>query len=537
MSKFAVKKGFEHQLRELLAARLPEFLVKQRWFGGKARKIRSTEIADIIPMRYGDSAFCVLIVTVNYSEGSSETYSLPVLCLERSSSSADDQTILLNLRGENGEPLLEVADATRNDGFLRALLDAINNEATFQGEQGEFRGFRSKQFAGLDSHPEKKARPKLLTGEQSNTSVIYGERLILKFFRRIEQGINPDLEIGRFLTEKAHFAHIPALAGYLEYGTMSGQPTTQAVLQAFVLNQGDAWRYTLKSLAGFFEKVRRQREQILPERSGEGGERDQNVPEFVQGTVGPYLSAAALLGTRTAELHLALASQMNDPAFTPEPFTADFQQSLLSSLIELASGTFRLLREKLSTLAPQLRKMAERITTREKEIGKCFRSFLHEPIHAMRTRIHGDYHLGQVLYTGTDFVIIDFEGEPARPLAERRMKRSPLQDVAGMMRSFHYAAFAPLVGASGGGDVSPDERQRLEHWAAAWSNWAAGRFLSAYFRTSGPAVYLPQSANETKRLLELHLLEKAVYELGYELNNRPTWVGVPLRGIEQVLSR
>lgn len=233
-------------------------------------------------------------------------------------------------------------------------------------------------------------------------------------------------------------------------------------------------------------------------------------------------------------MHLALASESRDPAFVPEPFTMEFQRELEQSIVGLMARVFALVRDKISALPEEWREKAANLAGREQEIAGRFRAALSHPIHAMRTRIHGDYHLGQVLRTGSDFVIIDFEGEPARPIAERRIKRSPLQDVAGMLRSFHYAAFAPLLGEN---KMRAEDGRKMSRWAESWNNWVADRYLRKYFATASAASYLPQSQEDTQTLLQLHLLEKAIYELGYELNNRPTWVGIPLQGISKLLSQ
>jgi maltose alpha-D-glucosyltransferase/alpha-amylase len=232
-------------------------------------------------------------------------------------------------------------------------------------------------------------------------------------------------------------------------------------------------------------------------------------------------------------MHLALASDASDPAFAPEPFTMDSQQALEQSMNRLLVRVFSLLRDKLKYLPNEWRGNAEKLAERESEIAARFNAALREPIRAMRTRIHGDYHLGQVLRTESDFVIIDFEGEPARSIEERRVKRSPLQDVAGMLRSFHYAAFAPLLGED---RAHGDDVTRMGVWAEAWNSWVADRYLAKYFATAKDASYLPATQAEVQTVLELHLLEKAIYELGYELNNRPTWVGIPLQGIGKLLS-
>jgi len=249
----------------------------------------------------------------------------------------------------------------------------------------------------------------------------------------------------------------------------------------------------------------------------------------------PRLAEMGLLGKRTAELHLALSSESDDPAFAPEPFTIQFQNNLEASCAELTGRTLRLLRARIANVPAEYKDKAAEIAAREHEIVRAFRTALTIPIEAMRIRIHGDYHLGQVLYTGSDFVITDFEGEPARPLAERRTKQSPLQDVAGMLRSFHYAAFAPLLASSTGSSVSRGQVAKLGRWAEGWSRCAANRFLGQYYETTGTARYLPAGSSERSKLLEVYLLAKAIYELGYELNNRPDWVGIPLEGISSLL--
>jgi trehalose synthase-fused probable maltokinase len=357
--------------------------------------------------------------------------------------------------------------------------------------------------------------------------VIYGDRLILKFFRRMEEGENPDLEIGRFLTERARFPHVARIAGSLDYEMPDGALATQAILQQFAANQGDAWRYALKTLSAFYQQAG-----DLPSGGGSAGV-SQSFPEFAGEPMTRLLAEIGLLGQRTAELHLALASTEDDAAFAPEPFTIEFQDRLQESFAKLTNGTLGMLRARMAHVPAEFKRKAAEIAARERDILGIFRAALLAPMEAKRIRIHGDYHLGQVLYTGSDFVIIDFEGEPARPLAERRMKQSPLQDVAGMLRSFHYLAFAPLIAMAASG--SDSRRSQLTRWAEAWSRCAANRFLARYYETSGRAKYLPGSSQERGKLLAMYLLAKAIYELGYELNNRPSWVGIPLEGIAGLL--
>jgi trehalose synthase-fused probable maltokinase len=522
MADSAVGKEMYPELRRLLPPQLPGFLTRQRWFGGKARQIRSAELADVIPIRSEAVDAFLLVVTVKYAEGVDDSYAIPVVPAEPSTKSGEADAASLRLEGTRAGGFVVLTDALKNEAFLKALLELIQQEAVLPGEKGEMRALQTTAFARLYPSSSADLHPKPVGAEQSNSSTIYGDRLILKFFRRVEEGINPDLEVGNFLTEKAHFPHIAQVAGSLQYHTRDGKQMAQGILQAFVPNQGDAWSYTLSSLASFYDRAAKHASQA--------------PSDLAQGSAGPYLKSAGLLGQRTAEMHLALASDPHERAFAPEPFTMEFQRALEKSMLELMARVFGLLREKSSTLPAGWRSKAEELAGRELEIAGRFQSALSRPIHATRTRIHGDYHLGQVLYTGSDFVIIDFEGEPARPLAERRIKRSPLQDVAGMLRSFHYAAFAPLLTSVGEKPMPAEDVGRLSSWAETWNAWVADRFLASYFDTAGAASYLPESREEAQNLLDLHLLEKAVYELGYELNNRPSWVGIPLQGIARLLS-
>jgi trehalose synthase-fused probable maltokinase len=509
------------ELRQNLPAQLPSFLAGQRWFGGKARQILGVEIADAIPIGSDETKAIVLLAKVKYLEGLEETYSIPLVAGQ---SGGDDSARRLEMGNGSG---LVFRDAFCSQEFLAELLDIAERQSDVPGKMGRLRGVRAASFSELVSSAEA-VRPRLLTGEQSNSSVIYGNRLILKFFRRIEEGENPDLEIGRFLAEKAHFPHVPRIAGFLEYQSHRGTKATQAILQEFVPNQGDAWRYAVKTLNSFYERIDSAGEPNLSA--------SEDVPEFAGEAMARLLAEIGLLGKRTAELHLALSSDSDNPAFAPEPFTMEFQNTLEASFAELTSRTLRLLRGRMGSVPVEYQGKASEIAAREQDILHAYRNALSAPIKAMRIRVHGDYHLGQVLYTSSDFVIIDFEGEPARPLSERRGKQSPLQDVAGMLRSFHYAAFAPLLAPATGNSISRSRIAGISRWAEAWSRCAANRFLGQYYEASGAAHYLPAGSQERAKLLQIYLLAKAIYELGYELNNRPGWVGIPLEGISRLLS-
>jgi maltose alpha-D-glucosyltransferase / alpha-amylase len=524
------------ELQKSLPTQLPDFLTAQRWFGGKAHRVRATEVLDVIPFGASQLESFMILARVEYETGVRETYLLPLLVWSADRAPTEDGSHIMkaSIRGAD----LILTDALRNEDFLLGLHAAIEAQGVFRGLRGELRAKQAKTYRDICPAAAGVLKPTPMKVEQSNSSITYGDRLVLKVFRHVEPGVNPDLEIGRFLSENVRFPHVPAVAGWLEYSATDGEQATLGILQEFVPNQGDAWRFTLNSLLEFWQRAAERLAEVSSlnppglyplKRSA------LPMPGIMRELCGKYLDAAALLAQRTAQLHLALASDSATPAFAPEPFTQQFQAALAQSLREKTQNAFALLRAHVAEMTGDTRVEAERILKAESELLKTFATVLSQPVAAMRTRIHGDYHLGQVLYTGLDFVIIDFEGEPARPIAERSVKLSPLQDLAGMLRSFHYAAFASVFAASTGANAhSEDVRQRLKS-AQVWYLCAATHFTSAYLTEAGSASFIPATEEQLATLLRLHLLEKAVYELNYELNNRPDWVRIPLTGIASLL--
>ncbi len=518
---------------------LPAYLGGRRWFGGKARRVKSARIQEVIPLSNARQAVYLLLVNVGYTERNDETYTIPVtyasgkraeeLLLENPRAAL--VRIALRDRGEEGI----LYDALYDERCRDALLEAILSRRRRKGSTGELVG---KAMSGWNRGGDGGGRPEsaLLKGEQSNSSVAYGDRFILKLFRRLDPGVNPDLEIGRFLTTRG-FLHTPPVAGYLEYHRTREDPMTVAVLQNFVPNEGDAWEYTLDHLEHYFEHALAELNRASRPEVPEGSWVDlagQEPPGFVFETIGPYVESARLLGERTAEMHRVLAGETDDPAFSPEPFTKLYQRSLYQSMRSLVGWVFPLLSSRRKELPETAQGLAGPILAEERQLRSRFRSFADRKIRASRIRCHGDYHLGQVLFTGKDFVVLDFEGEPARPLSERRIKRCPVRDVAGMLRSFHYAAYGSLFALEERG-LTLEEGDGPEFWARFWNGWVSTIFLSAYLRAAAPGGFLPESQEELRALLEFYLLEKAIYELGYELNNRPDWVRIPLQGIHDLL--
>ena len=327
------------------------------------------------------------------------------------------------------------------------------------------------------------------------------------------------------------FQGMPPFAGVIEYMPVDGERSALAMLQGFVPNQGDGWMLTLEELARYYENCATV---AFPEGgSAAAGDvmdlAEQEPSQLARDHVGIALDSAARLGRRTAELHLALASPTADPAFTPETLAASDVQSLLAGLRKEASGVLDLLKESIAGLPDDLIDLAGLVLGLRRQILDSFRlARAGDGTFGQRIRIHGDYRLGKVLQVKTDYVIVDFEGEPARPIAARRVKLSPLKDVAGMIRSLGYAAYAGLIGYTA---RRPEDWESLEPWARLWERSTGAEFLRAYRSTAQGALFLPPADGSFRKLLAIHLLDKALNELSYELNNRPTWVRIPLMGI------
>jgi maltose alpha-D-glucosyltransferase/alpha-amylase len=262
---------------------------------------------------------------------------------------------------------------------------------------------------------------------------------------------------------------------------------------------------------------------------------DDSLPSLAYEVMSTYLPAVALLGKRTAEMHLALSRPTDDTAFNPEPFSMLYQRSLFQSMRTRLNHSFDLLQHRLPTLSENLQLLGTEVLNRRKVLNDYFYRITRLPIEAQRIRCHGDYHLGQVLFTGKDFAIIDFEGEPDRPISERRIKSSPLRDVAGMLRSFHYVARAALRTEASSLVHHSATDIPLEEWLNSWSQWSSTAFLQSYLEGMSGSKLLPQSAAQLEQLLNMFILEKSLYELSYELNNRPDWVDIPLEGIASIL--
>ncbi len=496
---------------------LPRFVAAQRWYSAKGEVIRRVRLIDAEWMD-GDYKWLIALYRI---EGATrhgpQTYFLP---LALAWENGDEErlhtmspTTITKIREQANVGI--IADAFADGAFCRAVVQAIGTKQTISCEQGTicflptdaFATFSGEAFANLPIHPP--------ATQGSNTAVALGEQLFLKGYRHLQIGTNPEFEIGHFLTDVAKFPNIAPVLGIVEYQGSDGNNMTLALLQGYVENQGDCWSYTLDYLGRFLEECRTAVEPVEPAAEAHGA----------------YLVLMRTLGQRTGELHNALGIATGDSAFDPEPVTdTDLTDWILRVQAE-AVDTLDLLEHRKQGLAESVREVAQTLVVQRKALIDRLQTCISGQIETVKTRYHGDYHLGQVLLTQNDFVLTDFEGEPTRPFAERRHKHSPLRDVADMLRSFNYAAYTALAHVSA---EQPKDLARFEPLVRDWEAEVGRVFLTAYDEAvHSCGLFAPDTS--LRGLLDLFLLEKVLYEVRYELDNRPDSVVIPLRGILSLL--
>lgn len=505
---------------------LADFLVRQRWFGGKGRPLLGVHLLDCAPLPGQAPPTLLAVIGVEYGDTVKETYSVPIVLRPHAGLGQDtpeDPSLILLFDTPDGP--VSAGDAMRDSSVCLSLVERVRRRSRWHGTRGSFTCGHTDAGHVLLAVPVREAH--LITAEQSNTSVVYDNRLILKLIRKLESGLTPDFEVLEFLTSRTSFRHVPLLVGHIEYDGAIGsdwssrRTATVGVLQSFVSNQGDGWSYALRQLGALLDHV--------PGNSPAGTIAEPHA--HVRRAMEPVLHAMRRLGQITAELHLALASDTTHPVFRPEPIT----QQDLAQWREVMASQIRHVMHELRT-APEGIRAAVGLTADDITVLEtgCLRKLESLAVlvdaPAEKIRHHGDYHLGQVLKTETGFAILDFEGEPARPLPERREKGCALKDVAGMLRSLNYAANAALKNAA---SLSEPARKL----AQGWEELASQSFLDGYFDAARPGVagFLPPSRGQAMQIVQVYQLDKAVYELRYELRNRPGWLSIPLAGLRALL--
>ena len=519
---------FESGIGETLENKiLPRFLTSQRWFAGKGKRIETVRIHEWCELNGTHSPSAVTLIRVRYSDGASETYFAPLSVLSESQAerlmSFGPEAVLCRLRWNGASTVLY--DGACNDGTWRCLIEMIGSTSTMNARRGSIRALPSQLFAQFRGSQGEPAAVRHISAEHTNTAAFFGERLMLKLYRKLESGINPEFELLRYLTEKAGFERSPQLAGAIEYVPFRGESQALAVLQAAVEHQGSGWEWMLDELSRFYE---------FCAAGAQSETQESGIFTVFQDALGFAPEAVTTLGRRTAELHLALAASKDDLSFVPEPLTAADIASLIDFLRGEVERTFKLLRDNVTRLPEELIPEAEQVLDNERHFKTWFEKV--RPLDGVvsKIRVHGDYHLGQVLRVKNDYVIIDFEGEPGRSLSERRAKTSALKDVAGMLRSLSYVAHSALLNYT---NRRPDQLSRLLGYAQLWESAMSSLFLRTYCDRADGAVFLPRDNDQMQELLDLYVWERMLYELRYEIDNRPAWIRIPLQSIAGMIGR
>jgi maltose alpha-D-glucosyltransferase/alpha-amylase len=521
---------------------LPQFIVAQRWFGQKGRALSDTKIATVIPLgTFGKECYLTLI-DVRFVNGTIEQYLLPLALSAQQEGELPESRqlngVICTVACSDGRALGVLQDAVYDRRFIVTLLhlwggnEALGNEEFLLFAKPDLAfalPFTAEDCDTIDLKP--------LGVQQSNSSVKVGGQWVIKLIRRVEDGENPEVEIGRYLTRTVGFAHSPPTLGAITLGQKRGRKTaTIAVLQKYIPNNGDAWSYAQREITSYLRRVSLESPlDYLPPTIEDllNGDYASIEPRIFE-LIGPILTSAQLLGQRTAELHLAFA-QTTEGAFVQEPLSREDRLRLHQHLLTSASRCLQSLHAYTNQLTGHVKEDAKKILANEERIFKTFITIRDRNIVANKIRIHGDYHLGQVLVCHNDFVIIDFEGEPTNSIRERTLKQCPLRDVAGMLRSLDYA------GKSACSSFHTDFRtpnfttNQLLSWVELWSTWMSAQFLKGYFITSRSSSYLPREMPHLITLLKVFLLEKALYEVEYELGHRPDWIHIPIEAVIRMI--
>lgn len=517
---------------------LANYIMRLRWFGGKGRGLEHIRIKSHARIPTEDSSIIIFLLEVSYRDGLPDLFQLPVafgkgeIAVKLKERCPQSVISLLKVNGEEGT----LYDAIYGIDFQQVIIENMARSERIGLPVGEL------VFSGSDAlkahmSQQEKIRPRVISAEQSNTSITYDNAFYLKLYRKVDQAINPDVEINRFLTQEGGFKHIPAYIGNIEWRLPNSEPMVLGMMQEMATSTSDGWAYILDRLHNFNEQVLSSMPSppasTVLKGSLTSSAAYEELPEEIRNLLdGTDAELIRLLGVRTGELHMALSSENDLPAFKPEPYSLHYQRSLFSSFQSLVRVAFQSLSRNLKNLPENVQAEAREVLDMKDELLQLLKQIYHHKIDVTKIRIHGDYHLGQVLFTGKDFLIIDFEGEPARSYSERRLKYSALRDVAGMIRSFHYAAYGSLFL---GNQIREEDIEKLIPKVEQWYHYMSGFFMKAYLDTVDGLSFIPKESGDLHILMQTFLLQKAVYELNYEVNNRPSWVTVPLRGIKSII--
>lgn len=503
---------------------LENYIINKRWYGGKASTLKYIEVVDHFKITSKKNTYYGVLLEVNFKEAFYQHYFMPLAFMAKEE--LDTSTVIAPV--VMGKQTGYLVDALHQEDFRKLLFDNIvKSKETpglklvfHKGSSIEKEEYQSSRFMGL---------------EQSNTSIIYNDSFVLKIFRRIYVSTNPDYEISRFLTERMHFENTPRYTGSINLALAEGN-ITLGLMQELVSNQGDAWKFMLEQIDGVFDNLKRKKIKIdkLPDIAMFKRLRINEIPPEIIDWVGLSLFLRIqTLALRTAEMHIALGSDIHETAFTPTTYNGDYTVWLKNRMLYQFQNRLNIIENSLHKLDGLALELAHQFMENKKLVRKHFVDFDWTKMKSERIRIHGDYHLGQVLVNGDDFYILDFEGEPESTIRDRKVKQPPLKDVAGMFRSFHYAIYATIFNNK---EKYPFEQEELFKAGEILYKYFVGVFLETYIEKAQSGNLNIGYNHEIDFLLKYCLLEKAVYELGYELNSRPRWAVIPLRGIQSIMN-
>lgn len=516
-------KGF---LKVFLSDILEDYVLKQRWYGGKASTLKYIELQEYFRIQQKGEVYYGLLLEINFKEAFYHHYFLPIAFVSDESFAEKDRILPLSIKGQSGF----IIDALNLEAFRKLvferILTAVPNDTTrvryHKSEFFDHKEYISSRFMGL---------------EQSNTSIVINDSSVIKFFRRIYADKNPDYEMSRFLSERKGFKNTPAYQGSLSIMDADNVNITIALMQELVPNQGDAWEYLLKELDKIFANLEYKNINVnhLPQIELFQKLPLKDVPHEIIDWAGlNVFLKLQVLAQRTAEMHIALGSEFEDTAFTPTRFNGDYEVWLKNRLLYQFQNRLNTVENNLHKLEGATLELAQKFLEQKNDIRKRFVNFDWTKLKGERIRVHGDYHLGQVLVQEGDFYLLDFEGEPESTIRDRKVKQPPLKDVAGMFRSFHYAIYATIFNK---GDNYPYSQEDLYTAGETLYRFFIGVFMETYVRLIQEHNINIGYSQERVFILKYCMLEKAVYELGYEMNSRPLWAIIPLEGIMSIINQ
>ncbi|HEY0046392.1 MAG TPA: trehalose synthase [Flavobacterium sp.] len=519
------KNAFEDHdfLKDFSADILESYIVKKRWYGGKSSTLKYIEVQDYFRIASENNNYYGVLLEVNYKEAFFQNYFMPIAFMAKEELDTSTVIAAVTLNGVDGY----LVDALHQEDFRRLMYENIIRQTPSRDVKVKFH--RGESMSG-----EEYISSRFMDVEQSNTSIVYNNKYVLKIFRRIYISTNPDYEISRFLTERMHFDYSPAYKGSININ-LGEEDITLALMQELVENQGDAWKFMLEECDRIFENLKQKKINIskLPNIELFSRLKINEVPHEIIDWAGlSIFLRIKTMATRTAEMHIALGSDIYETAFTPTTYNGDYTVWLKNRLTYQFQNRLNILENNLHKLDGLALELANQFLDHKKEIRKLFLDFDWTKMKSERIRIHGDYHLGQLLVNGDDFWLLDFEGEPESTIRDRKVKQPPLKDVAGMFRSFHYAIYATLFNNK---DKYPYEQEELFAAGEILFRYFVGVFLQTYTEVAQGGNLNIGYRKEIDFLLKYCILEKAVYELGYELNSRPRWAVIPLTGISSIM--